>query len=141
MDCTINAYHVLIKTKLFIKRYRTHYRLSDLDTFGTDSIFVNYVYPWGKSSAVIFYWINKTRFVSFVMYMRQSRDRFRMLIRINVRCLLSNTVQIIMAGTKRLYDLDNYNLVRISNPIPRQKTTQANQTFFIYASIWASLMF
>ena len=75
------------------------------------------------------------------MYMRQSRDRFRMLIRINVRCPLSNTVQIIMAGTKRLYDFENDNLVRISNTVPRQRTTKTNQTFFIYASIWAVLMF
>ena len=34
------------------------------------------IYAYHKSSAIIFYCINKTRFVSFFVYKRQSRDRF-----------------------------------------------------------------
>ena len=34
-----------LKQTLFIKRYRTHYKVwSDLDTFGSDSIFVKNIY-------------------------------------------------------------------------------------------------
>ena len=53
--CTIYASHFLIKTTLSNKRYRTHYKiLSDLDTFGSDSIFVKNFFMWGKSSAVMY---------------------------------------------------------------------------------------
>ena len=39
IDYTIYANHVLIKTTMSNKRYRTHYKIqSDLDTFGSDSI-------------------------------------------------------------------------------------------------------
>ena len=48
-----------------------------MDTFSSDSIFVKNIYTWGKSSAVLFYRINKTLFVSFFVYRRQSRDCFR----------------------------------------------------------------
>ena len=34
------------------------------------------IYAYHKSSATIFYCIKKTRFVSFSVYKRQSRDRF-----------------------------------------------------------------
>ena len=37
-------------------------------------------HEWGKSSATIFYWINKTWFVSFFVYKRQSLDHFRIMI-------------------------------------------------------------
>ena len=40
-------------------------------------IFVKNIYAWGKRSATICYCINKTQFVSFFVYRRQSRDRFR----------------------------------------------------------------
>ena len=55
IDYTIYANHVLIKTTMSNKRYRTHYKLkSDLDTLGCDSIFVKNVFTWGKSSAVMY---------------------------------------------------------------------------------------
>ena len=55
IDYTIIANHVLIKTTMSNKRYRAHYKIySDLDTFGSDSIFVKNVFMWGKSSAVMY---------------------------------------------------------------------------------------
>ena len=55
IDHTIYANHVLIKTTLSDKRYRIYYKiLSDLDTFGSDSIFIKNVFTWGKSTAVIY---------------------------------------------------------------------------------------
>jgi len=45
IDHTIYANHVLIKTTLSDKRYRIYYKiLSDLDTFGSDSIFIKNVF-------------------------------------------------------------------------------------------------
>jgi len=45
IDYPIYANHVLIKTTMSNKRYRTHYKIySDLDTFGSDSIFVKNVF-------------------------------------------------------------------------------------------------
>ena len=46
-----------------------------MDTFGSGK-FVKNIYRWGKSSAVIFYRINKARFISFFVYKGQSRNRF-----------------------------------------------------------------
>ena len=75
INYTIYANHVLIKTTLSYKRYRFHYKISsDLDTFGSDSISVKNVFTWGKSSGLT---MNKPRLVSFFVYRRQSRDRFR----------------------------------------------------------------
>ena len=55
IDYTIYANHVLIKTTMSYKRYKTHYKIkSDLDTFGSDSIFAKNVFTWGKSSTVIY---------------------------------------------------------------------------------------
>ena len=55
IDYTVYANHVLIKTTMSNKRYRTHYKMkSDLDTFDSDSILVKNVLMWGKSSAVIY---------------------------------------------------------------------------------------
>ena len=55
IDCTIYANHVLIKTTMSNKRYRTHYKMqSDLDTFGSDSIFVKNVFTQGKSNAIMY---------------------------------------------------------------------------------------
>jgi len=45
IDCIIYANHALIRTTIFNKRYRTHYKiLIDLDTFGSDSVFVKNIY-------------------------------------------------------------------------------------------------
>jgi len=45
IDYTINANHTLIKTTMSNKIYLTHYKiLSDLDTFGSGSIFANNVF-------------------------------------------------------------------------------------------------
>jgi len=45
IDCTIYANHVLIKTTMSNKRYRTHYKIkSDLDTVCFDSIFIKNVF-------------------------------------------------------------------------------------------------
>ena len=49
IDYTIYANHVLMNTTLSYKRYRTHYKISYLDTFGSDIIFVK-----NESSAVIY---------------------------------------------------------------------------------------
>ena len=53
-DYIIYANFVLIKTTMSNKIYRTHYKIyNDLDTLGSDSIFVKNVFTWGKSSAVM----------------------------------------------------------------------------------------
>jgi len=45
IDYTTYANHVLIKTTMSNKRYRTHYTIkSDLDTFGSDGNFVKNVF-------------------------------------------------------------------------------------------------
>ena len=55
IDYTIYENHVLIKTTMSNKRYRTHYKIQiDLDTFGSDSIFVKNVFMGGKISAVVY---------------------------------------------------------------------------------------
>ena len=55
IDYTIYANHVLIRTTMSNKRYRTHYKIwSDLHTFGSDSISVKNIFTWGKSSAVMY---------------------------------------------------------------------------------------
>ena len=54
-DYTIYANQVLIKTTMSNKRYWTHYKIwGDLDTFGSDSIFVKNVFMWSKNSAVMY---------------------------------------------------------------------------------------
>ena len=68
IEYTIYATHVLIKTIMSNKT-------SDLDTFGSDGIFVQKVFAWGKSSHVLI--MNKPQLVSFFVYRRHSRDRFR----------------------------------------------------------------
>ena len=45
-----------------------------------DKHVVNKIYAGGKSSATMFYRINKTRFISFFVYRRQARDRLRLRI-------------------------------------------------------------
>ena len=67
---------------------------SDLDTFGSDSMFVKNICTWGKSIAVIFYRISKTQFVSFFVYRRQSRDRFRIYIFIDNNVGLFNLMKV-----------------------------------------------
>ena len=49
--------------------------------------FVKNIYTWGKRSAVIFFCMNKTRFISFFVYRRQSLDGFR------IHVLLSLTIK------------------------------------------------
>jgi len=60
IDYTIYANHVLIKTSMSNKRYRTIYIYilykiwSDLDTLGSGSILFKNVFTWGKSSTVTY---------------------------------------------------------------------------------------